>query len=72
MENWGLSEWLHWQEELNPKEIDLNLKRVGEVASRLDIRPPANRTFLIAGTNGKGTTLALIEDILIQKGLESW
>ena len=51
MENWGLSEWLHWQEELNPKEIDLNLKRVGEVASRLDIQPPANRTFLIAGTN---------------------
>ena len=70
MENWGLSEWLHWQEELNPKEIDLNLKRVGEVASRLDIQPPANRTFLIAGTNGKGTTLALIEDILIQKGLK--
>jgi len=70
MENWGLSEWLHWQEALNPKEIDLNLKRVGEVASRLDIRPPANRTFLIAGTNGKGTTLALIEDILIQKGLK--
>jgi len=70
MENWGLSEWLHWQETLNPKEIDLNLKRVGEVASRLDIRPPAKRTFLIAGTNGKGTTLALIEDILIQKGLK--
>ena len=70
MENWGLSEWLHWQEGLNPKEIDLNLKRVGEVASRLDIRPPVNRTFLIAGTNGKGTTLALIEDILIYKGLK--
>ena len=25
MENWGLSEWLHWQEELNPKEIDPTL-----------------------------------------------
>ena len=25
---------------------------------------------MIAGTNGKGTTLALIEDILIQKGLK--
>ncbi len=22
MENWGLSEWLHWQEALNPKEIE--------------------------------------------------
>ena len=69
MENWGLAEWLHWQETLNPKEIDLDLHRIGIVASRLDIVPPVNRTFLIAGTNGKGTTLALIEDILIQKGL---
>ena len=70
MENWGLSEWLHWQETLNPRKIDLNLNRIGIVASRLDILPPVNRTFLIAGTNGKGTTLALIEDILIQKGLK--
>ena len=69
MENWGLAEWLHWQEALNPREIDLGLQRIGIVASRLDIVPEVNRTFLIAGTNGKGTTLALIEDILIQKGL---
>jgi dihydrofolate synthase/folylpolyglutamate synthase len=36
----------------------------------LEILPPENLTFLIGGTNGKGTTLALIEDILIQKGLK--
>jgi len=69
MENWGLSEWLHWQEALNPKEIDLDLERIQIVASRLAILPPENLTFLIGGTNGKGTTLALIEDMLIQKGL---
>ena len=69
MENWGLSEWLHWQESLNPKEIDLDLQRIQIVASRLEILPPENLTFLIGGTNGKGTTLALIEDMLIQKGL---
>ena len=69
MENWGLSEWLHWQEALNPKEIDLDLQRIQIVASRLEILPPENLTFLIGGTNGKGTTLALIEDMLIQKGL---
>ena len=69
MENWGLSEWLHWQEALNPKEIDLDLERIQIVASRLEILPPENFTFLIGGTNGKGTTLALIEDMLIQKGL---
>jgi len=69
MKNWGLSEWLHWQEALNPKEIDLDLQRIQIVASRLEILPPENLTFLIGGTNGKGTTLALIEDMLIQKGL---
>ena len=70
MENWGLAEWLHWQETLNPKEIDLSLNRIRNVASRLEVLPPDNLTFLIGGTNGKGTTLALIEDILIQKGLK--
>ena len=63
MENWGLAEWLHWQETLNPKEIDLSLNRIRNVASRLEVLPPDNLTFLIGGTNGKGTTLALIEDI---------
>ncbi|HIN12687.1 MAG TPA: bifunctional folylpolyglutamate synthase/dihydrofolate synthase, partial [Gammaproteobacteria bacterium] len=70
MENWGLAEWLHWQETLNPKKIDLSLNRIRNVASRLEILPPENLTFLIGGTNGKGTTLALIEDILIQKDLK--
>ena len=36
----------------------------------MEVLPPDNLTFLIGGTNGKGTTLALIEDILIQKGLK--
>jgi dihydrofolate synthase/folylpolyglutamate synthase len=69
MENWGLSEWLHWQETLNSEEIDLDLKRIHLVASRLEIEPPIDRTFLIAGTNGKGTTVALIEELLMNEKL---
>ncbi|HJP42165.1 MAG TPA: Mur ligase family protein, partial [Gammaproteobacteria bacterium] len=69
MENWGLSEWLHWQETLNSEEIDLDLERIHLVASRLEIEPPIDRTFLIAGTNGKGTTVALIEELLVNKKL---
>ena len=45
MENWELSEWLHWQETLNSKEIDLDLERIHLVASRLEIEPPTDRTF---------------------------
>ena len=45
MENWGLAEWLHWQETLNPKEIDLSLNRIRNVASRLEVLPPDNLTF---------------------------
>jgi len=69
MENWGLSEWLHWQETLNSEEIDLDLERIHLVASRLDIEPPTDKTFLIAGTNGKGTTVALIEELLMNEKL---
>jgi len=69
MENWGLSEWLHWQETLNPEEIDLDLERIHLVASRLEIESPTDRTFLITGTNGKGTTVALIEELLVNKKL---
>ena len=69
MENWGLSEWFHWQETLNSEEIDLDLERIHLVASRLEIEPPTDRTFLIAGTNGKGTTVALIEELLVNKKL---
>jgi len=69
MENWGLSEWLHWQETLNSEEIDLDLERINLVASRLEIEAPTDRTFLIAGTNGKGTTVALIEELLVNKKL---
>ena len=69
MENWGVQEWLNWQESINPNEIDLCLDRVRVVLPKLGIQPPADKTFLVAGTNGKGTTIALLEDILIKKGL---
>ena len=64
MENWGLSEWLHWQETLNPKDIDLDLQRIQIVASRLEILPPENLTFLIGGTNGKGETSRCVYEFL--------
>ena len=71
MKKTSLSDWLEYQQGLNSKAIDLNLTRVEEVYSAVNINLPKDNIFLVGGTNGKGTTVALIEDILIQKGLKT-
>ena len=58
-----LSDWLEWQEELHPKPIDLGLERVLRVCEYCDILPRAKAVIGIAGTNGKGSTVALLEEI---------
>jgi dihydrofolate synthase/folylpolyglutamate synthase len=60
----SLSEWLAWQESLNPKEIDLGLDRVRAVALQLELRPPIGRVFVVAGTNGKGSCATILEALL--------
>jgi dihydrofolate synthase/folylpolyglutamate synthase len=62
-----LSDWLTWLETLSPKEIDLGLDRVQAVLQRLSIEIPAN-VLLIAGTNGKGSCVAMIEALLRAAG----
>ncbi len=65
-----LSSWLQWQESLNPKEIDLGLDRVSAVLKKLkftsDFFCPV---ITVAGTNGKGSTVAFIESILKQSDI---
>lgn len=63
-----LAEWLRWQESLSPHEIELGLERVRTVLDRLDLRPPAGRVVTVAGTNGKGTTVTLLQDALLAGG----
>ena len=67
--SWNLQNWLDWQQTINSSEIDLSLERVKEVSSRLNLVNQKIKIFLVAGTNGKGTTVSLIENILITKGL---
>ncbi|MBT8091224.1 MAG: bifunctional folylpolyglutamate synthase/dihydrofolate synthase [Gammaproteobacteria bacterium] len=62
-----LSDWLIWLETLSPKEIDLGLDRVQSVLERLSIEIPAN-VLLIAGTNGKGSSVAMTEALLCAAG----
>ncbi len=62
-----LPEWLAHCAALHPKTIDLSLERTVEVARRLDIRFTVPLVS-VAGTNGKGSTCAMIESIAVQAG----
>jgi dihydrofolate synthase/folylpolyglutamate synthase len=63
-----LGEWLAWQEALHPKSIDLGLDRVRAVRRRLGVRGPAPVTLTVAGTNGKGSSVAYLAAILRAQG----
>lgn len=63
-----LEGWLAWIERQNPREIELGLARVRSVAERLGLIPPPYRVITVAGTNGKGSTVALTERILRAAG----
>ncbi|ORU90144.1 MAG: bifunctional folylpolyglutamate synthase/ dihydrofolate synthase [Cycloclasticus sp. symbiont of Poecilosclerida sp. M] len=66
----SLTSWLDWQEKLHSKEIDLGLERVRGVYQDLSKLGSANKIFTIsvAGTNGKGSCVALLESILLAAG----
>ncbi len=63
-----LAEWLAWQESLHPETIDLGLERVSIVADRLGLLSPSYKIVTVAGTNGKGSSVAMLEAIALQAG----
>jgi len=65
-----LSRWLSWLETLSPSEINLGLERVLEVLARLDLRLPPH-VLIIAGTNGKGSSVAMADALLRASGKRS-
>ncbi|MGB1254722.1 MAG: bifunctional tetrahydrofolate synthase/dihydrofolate synthase [Thiolinea sp.] len=64
----SLQDWLSWQESLHLSAIDLGLDRVGEVAKRLSLLQPGFPVITVAGTNGKGSTVALLSALLDEAG----
>lgn len=62
-----LSDWLAHCERLHAKPIDLGLERVAAVRDALGLRFEVP-VFTVAGTNGKGSTCAMLEAILTQAG----
>jgi dihydrofolate synthase / folylpolyglutamate synthase len=64
-----LDDWLAYQQRIHPAGIVLGLDRVREVAARLGLGRPARCVLTIAGTNGKGSTVAFAEAIARAAGL---
>jgi len=63
-----LKQWLDWQSTLNPKTIELGLERVTRVWGLLGSPKPAVKVISVAGTNGKGSSAAMLEAILLEGG----
>jgi dihydrofolate synthase/folylpolyglutamate synthase len=64
-----LAEWLALQEQVHLRSIDLGLGRVGTVAATLGLDRPRYRVITVGGTNGKGSTVATLEALLLAQGL---
>jgi dihydrofolate synthase / folylpolyglutamate synthase len=65
----SLDEWLRIQETVHGQGIDLGLVRVRGVAERMQLLPVAARSIIVAGTNGKGSTVANLEALARAHGL---
>ena len=62
-----LAGWLDHIEALHPKSIAMGLDRVNEVRQRLNLHPQFP-VITVAGTNGKGSTCAMLERIYHEAG----
>jgi dihydrofolate synthase/folylpolyglutamate synthase len=62
-----LAEWLAFIERQHPQSIALGLERVKQVWERMQLRLPSP-VITVGGTNGKGSTCAMLESILDASG----
>jgi dihydrofolate synthase / folylpolyglutamate synthase len=62
-----LDDWLAHCERLHPKTIDMTLERTRVVRDRLGLRFEAT-VVSVAGTNGKGSSCAMLESIALAAG----
>ena len=59
----SLDDWLAWQETLHPSEIELGLDRIAFVFQKLHPQPGFPSVITVAGTNGKGSSVAMLDAI---------
>jgi len=63
-----LEKWVQHLEALHPDKIELGLDRIKAVAIRAGLSNPNFKCITVAGTNGKGSTVAYIRSILAASG----
>jgi len=64
----NLNDWLGWQVQLHPSSIELGLDRVAAVWQHLYPHPFPTTVVTVAGTNGKGSCVAMLDAILRAAG----
>jgi len=65
-----LDTWVDWLLHLHAQEIDLGLTRIAEVTERMGLKRPALVVITVAGTNGKGSSVAMLSSILKEAGYQ--
>ncbi|KTD51584.1 bifunctional protein FolC [Legionella quinlivanii] len=63
-----LKQWLNELENRHVQEIQLGLSRIKRVADELDLLNPGPIVITVAGTNGKGSVVATLEEIYSNSG----
>ena len=63
-----LEKWLKWQESLHFTAIELGLERCRRVANNMGLLKPAYNVISVAGTNGKGSSVTMLDKILRNAG----
>lgn len=66
----SLEDWLFHLEQLHGQAIDMGLTRVRQVAEAAGLLPLPAKTVLVGGTNGKGSTCAMMESVLLAAGYQ--
>ena len=60
----SLDKWLVWQESLHFTAIELGLERCRRVANNMGLLKPSYNVISVAGTNGKGSSITMLDQIL--------
>ena len=67
MSGTSLANWLNYLESIHPNTIEMGLDRIRQVADRLSLDTQAIK-IIVGGTNGKGSTCAMLESIYLAAG----
>ena len=66
MSETSLDQWLQRLESRHPTEIELGLDRISAVANAMQLLPVTQEVISVAGTNGKGSTVAVLESLFAE------